>query len=194
MHQDAIHTNPTGHGVKLSITLTPDEDQALHLDSWTMFDQLSTVLCAMVALRTGPVDPIMAERAFGAADRIESALDGVRDALTRGWTGSHQELAEAMGIPDRRATAVTRRRAINQAPPTPAEDWATGTRRPTVAPVCQYGDGSCKQLATHDIVLNAAPMHLPMCRFHVNAKLATLLDQGEEQVGIRTLKNLTANN
>lgn len=187
MRLDTIHTYPNiGPGIKITIELDPHEDAALGSDSGVMIDQLMTVFCAITALRSGATDPVMAGQAFTAIRKLDSCMDGVRDAVIRGWQGSIGDLAAAMEAPSR-STAQSRRDAVLSRIPSPGEEWATGQRSPVVAPVCQYGSGNCGNLATHDLVFDGASVGLSMCFDHARTKMNTLIDRGADHVGIHKI-------
>lgn len=130
-------------GYDLTISLTPDQAEALGVHAYDLAEALDTVLVAIAAARTGadPVDPKeghdlkdtpvsdakrWSQWVIGAATTLLDRVDAVRAAAIREHAeqgGSYGELANAMSVT--RATAQTRRNTIVRSEPTPQEQWVS---------------------------------------------------------------------
>lgn len=121
-------------GQDVTIHLTAAEATALGLTVAPLYDWFVNALRALVAMRTGYLggDPARGEPglAFWSTvindldARLVPHLEGIRAAAIRGFTGSHQQLADAMAVTSRQ-TAADRRHAITCRPTTNLERWAT---------------------------------------------------------------------
>lgn len=142
-------------GYDLTISLTPDQAEALGVHAYDLVDALDTVLVGLAALRTGadPVDPKEGyslkdspiekgkdwqEWLIGSATVLLDRVGAVRAAAIREHVsqgGSYGQLAAAMGVS--RTTAQRRRTTVTDTDPTPAEQWATN---PAPKPGPEYNE------------------------------------------------------
>lgn len=186
MELEFTHPNPGGAGLKITITLDPEEDRRLGIDSGPMVDHLSDVLLALVSLRIGAVDPTTANCAITSIRRLTDSMTGVSDALVRGWVGSIGDLASAMDVPSR-STAQSRRNAVLSHPPTPAEQWATGPTTPVVMHLCQHPHGHCPRLGTHMIYIDDIPTDVPICAGHIADAITRYTDRDLTYIEVHRL-------
>lgn len=114
-------------GLDVTISLTPEEAEALGIEAWMLADWMHSVLIALARLRRGEMTT---ERAWDAITAVQTRLlprlEGVRDASIRAHAdagGTYGDLALAMEVS--RSTAQYRRDVLSSSEPSMWEVWAT---------------------------------------------------------------------